>query len=228
MEDVLDVYSQPHSAGEKRVRVCFDERPCQLIEEVMAPLPVKPGQSQKQDYEYERQGTACLLLAYDLDTGQRYAQVREQRTKKDYAQFMDWLVQQHYSQADKIHLVQDNLNTHQAGSFYQYLPLQRAYELKNKFVFHYTPIHASWLNMVEIEFSALARQCLDRRIATIDTLRGEVLAWMKKRNEKKVKINWLFDTPKARTKLKRHYYKVNPENEPFLNSDKNTITVSSN
>ncbi len=195
------------------------------------------GKPQKQDYEYERKGTACILLAYDLDTGQRYVQVRERRTKQDYAQFMDWLVKEHYSEAAKIHLpdtlsnigfVQDNLNTHQAGSFYQYLPLERAHELKNKFVFHYTPLHASWLNMVEIEFSALSRQCLDRRIATIDTLRREVLAWMKERNEKKVKINWLFDTPKARTKLQRHYLKVNPANETMVNSDNNTIADSNN
>lgn len=229
MEDVLDVYSQQSTVGEKPlVRVCFDERPCQLIDEVMTPLPVKPGRSQKQDYEYERKGTACLLLAYDLDTGQRYAQVREQHTKQDYAQFMDWLVKEYYPQADKIHLVQDNLNTHQAGSFYEYLSLERAYELKNKFVFHYTPIHASWLNLVEIEFSALARQCLDRRIATIDTLRREVLAWMKERNDQQVKIHWLFDTPKARTKLQRHYLKVNPANETMVNSDNNTIVDSNN
>ena len=164
MEDVLDVYSQQSAVGEKPlVRVCFDERPYQLIDEVMTPLPVKPGKAQKQDYEYERKGTACILLAYELDTGQRYAQVRQQRTKQDYAhkqdyaQFMDWLVKEYYRQADKIQLVQDNLNTHQAGSFYEYLPLERAYELKTKFVFHYTPLHASWLNMAEIEFSALAR-----------------------------------------------------------------------
>lgn len=232
MEDVLDVYTpkqtsqNPQQAVE--VRLCFDERPCQLIGEVITPLPMQTGQPQKQDYEYERKGTACVLLAYDLDSGQRYVQVREQRTKKDYAQFMDELVQQHYPQAHKIHLVQDNLNTHHAGSFYEHLPLERAYSLKNKFVFHYTPLHASWLNMAEIEFSALAKQCLDRRIADLTILREEVIAWMKERNEKKVKINWLFDTPKARSKLTRHYFKVNPDNERCLQDNYIPICHSNN
>ncbi len=244
MEDVLDVYSQQAPATSQplqepvenqqpveaveQVRLCFDERPCQLIGQVIAPLPMQSGKPLRQDYEYERKGTACVLLAYDLDSHQRYVQVREQRTKKDYAHFMDWLVKEHYPRAQTIHLVQDNLNTHQAGSFYEHLPLERAYELKHKFIFHYTPIHASWLNMAEIEFSALAKQCLDRRIEHIDTLRREVLAWAKKRNEKKVKVNWLFDTPKARTKLKRHYCKVNPVNEDTLNPDNNTITRYNN
>lgn len=229
MEDVLDVYSQQHPVGGKPlVRLCFDERPCQLIDDVVTPLPVKPGKSQKQDYEYERKGMACVLLAYDLDSGKRYVEVQEQRTKKEYAFFWDRLLREHYPEADTIHLVQDNLNTHQPGSFYEYLPLERAHELKNRLVFHFTPIHGSWLNMAEIEFSALSKQCLDRRIAHIATLRREVLAWVKERNEKKVKINWLFDTPKARIKFKRHYIKVNPENEPFLNSDNNTNSISSN
>ena len=239
MEEILDVYSQPvadqpvadqpvaaigdsSSEPASTVRLCFDERPCQLIGQVMAPLPMQAAKPLKQDYEYERNGTACVLLAYDLDSHQRYVQVREQRTKKDYAQFMDWLVKEHYPKAQKIHLVQDNLNTHQAGSFYQHLPLQRAYELKHKFLFHYTPLHASWLNMAEIEFSALSKQCLDRRIEDIDTLRREVLAWSKERNQNKVKIHWLFDTPKARAKFKRHYCKVTPDHEPFLNADNTT------
>jgi hypothetical protein len=226
MEDGLDVYSKP--SDEKQARIVFDERPCQLLEQVVTPIPMQRGKPQKQDYEYERKGTACVLLAYDLDTHQRYMEVREQRTKKDYAQFMDQLLKEHYPHIEKIHLVQDNLNTHQAGSFYEHLPLERAYELKNKFIFHYPPIHASWLNMAEIEFSALSKQCLDRRIADITTLKREVLTWMKERNEKKVKINWLFDTPKARIKLKRHYTKVNPNNDPFLNSDNNTNFTSNN
>lgn len=210
MEEVLDVYAQPVEQG--RARLCFDERPCQLLGEVLAPLPPSPGKVAKQDYEYERNGTACVLLAYDLDTHQRYVQVREQRTKKDYAEFMDWLLKTHYPDLEKIDLVQDNLNTHQAGSFYEWLPVERAHEMKNKLVFHYTPKHGSWLNMAEIEFSALAKQCLDRRIPTLEILEQEVLAWAKERNEEKVKINWLFDTPKARTKLKRHYVKLNPKN----------------
>jgi len=210
MEDVLDLYGQV--GDPTHPRVCFDERPCQLLGEVLTPLPTVPGQSAKQDYEYERNGTACVLLAYDLDTHQRYVQVCKQRTKKDYAEFMDWLLKTHYPEIQQLHLVQDNLNTHQAGSFYEWLAVERAREMKNKLVFHYTPKHGSWLNMAEIEFSALAKQCLDRRIATIEALEQEVQAWTQERNEKKVKINWLFDTPKARTKLKRHYVKLNPKN----------------
>jgi len=161
-----------------------------------------------------------VLLAYDLDTHQRYLQLPEQRTKKDYAELMDWLLKTHYPDVEKMDLVQDNLNTHQAGSFYEWLAVERAHEMKNKLVFHYTPKHGSWLNMAEMEFSALAKQCLDGRIATLETLEKEVLAWTQERNEKRVKINWLFHTPKARTKFKRHYLKINPEN--------NTISDSSN
>jgi hypothetical protein len=211
MEDVLDLYSQVGSPTQPRI--CFDERPCQLLGEVLA-----PGQPLRQDYEYERNGTACVLLAYDLDTHQRYVQVREQRTKKDYAEFMDWLLKTHYAEIQHIHLVQDNLNTHQAGSFYEWLSVERAHQMKNQLIFHYTPKHGSWLNMAgAIEFSALSKQCLDRRIATIETLEQEVLAWTQARNEKKVRINWLFDTPKARAKFKRHYVKLNPQNSTIPN-----------
>jgi hypothetical protein len=217
MEDVLDVYAQP--AEGLIARLCFDERPCQLLGEVLAPLPPAPGQPTRQDYEYERNGTACVLLAYDLDTQQRYVQVRKQRTKKDYAEFMDWLLKTHYSEKQQVHLVQDNLNTHQAGSFYERLAVERAHQMKNQLTFHYTPKHGSWLNMAEIEFSALAKQCLDRRIATIEALEQEVLAWIQERNEKKVPIKWLFDTPKARTKLKRHYVKLNPNNNTIPDSN---------
>ena len=124
-------------------------------------------------------------------------------TKKDYAEFMDWLLNTHYPEIEQINLVQDHLNTHQAGSLYEWLAVERVHEMKNKLVFHYTPKHGSWLNMAEREFSALAKQCLDRRIPTLETLEQEVLAWTKEGNEKKVKINWLFDPPKARTKLKK-------------------------
>lgn len=232
MEDVLDVYTSKQTSENPQqtleVRLCFDERPCQLIGEVITPLPMQAGKPKREDYEYERQGTAVVLLAYDIDTGQRYVQVREQRTKKDYAQFMDWLVQQHYPQAYQIHIVQDNLNTHHAGSFYEHLPLERAYTLKNKFIFHYTPLHASWLNMAEIEFSALTKQCLDRRMASLTLLREEVIAWMQERNKKKVKIKWLFDTPKARSKLTRHYRKVNPDNQLCLQANYIPISDSNN
>lgn len=217
MEDVLDLYHTP--VKEKEARMVFDERPCQLIGDIIVPLPMEPDKVVRQDYEYERKGTACILLAYDLDTHMRYVEVRKRRTKEDYAQFMQTLMDTHYSHKEKVHIVQDNLNTHQMGSFYQHLDIHQAHALKNKCVFHFTPKHGSWLNMAEIEFSALGKQCLDRRIASIEELDKEVLAWVKERNEKKVRINWLFDTPQARCKLKRHYIKVNPMNDPILNSN---------
>ena len=167
---------------------------------------------------YKRNGTAVVLLAYDLDSGQRYAEVRQQRTKRDYAEFMQHLRLQDYPHVQQIHVLQDNLNTHQAGSFYDRFDALTAHQLSRQFTFHYTPIHASWLNMAEIEFAALSKQCLDRRIGDLSTLEKEVEAWVKDRNQQGIKINWLFDTPQARKKLKRHYVKINPEN--------NTIIVS--
>jgi len=210
MEDVLDLYEQPAQPGV--VRLCFDERPCQLLEEVYAPLPLAAEHGQREDYEYVRKGTACVLLAYDLDTGQRYVQVRAQRTKADYAQFVDWLLASHYPQAARIELVQDNLNTHAYSSFYQHLPAQRASQLRQTLHFHFTPKHASWLNMAEIEFSALARQCLNRRIADLPTLQTETLAWAQERNRHAVKIHWSFTAAQARTSLASWYHKVNPAN----------------
>lgn len=216
MEAVLDFYAQP--TDPQNPRLCFDERPCQLVADVLAPLPAQPGKVAKQDNEYIRKGTAVVLLAYDLDTGQRYVEVRQRRTKRDYAEFMHHLRLQHYPNAQQIHVLQDNLNTHQAGSFYERFDAVRAHELANHFVFHYTPKHASWLNMAEIEFAALSKQCLDRRIGDIVTLEKEVLAWAEARNQEAVKINWLFDTPQARTKLKRHYVKINSENSIIISS----------
>ena len=164
-----------------------------------------------------------MLLAYDLDKGTRYVQVRERRTKKDYAQFMDWLVKEHYPHCQQVQLVQDNLNTHNASSFYEHLPAQRAGELASKIRFHYTPKHASWLNMAEIELSALAKQCLERRIKDFSTLEREVLAWKvlawsKQRNEQKVKIHWSFTVQTARVTLASKYQKVNPDNFTYSNN----------
>lgn len=141
MEDVLLVYSQPTMPG--RARICFDERPCQLLDDVIAALPVQPGKVAKEDNEYVRKGTCVVLLAYDLDTGKRYTQVRQQRTKADYAQFMDHIISTYYTEVEAIDLVQDNLNTHTYGSFYEHLPLARARLLSRKLVFHFTPKHGS-------------------------------------------------------------------------------------
>jgi hypothetical protein len=210
MEDVLDLYAR--SADQTVARICFDERPCQLLGDVLAPLPMTPGHSHKQDYEYKRQGTAVILLAYDIDRGQRYLQVRARRTKADYADFMEWLVRTHYPTTPKIQVVQDNLNTHTYGSFYEHLPCAVAHELCNQLEFHFTPKHASWLNMAELEFAALGKQCLDRRIESQDRLEHEALAWQAERNHQAIRIEWSFTTNMARQKLSRHYKTVNPNN----------------
>jgi hypothetical protein len=215
MENVLELYAG--DPANDTARVGFDERPCQLLEDILAPLPMKEGKVEKQDYEYKRGGTAVIMLAYDFDTGQRYTQVREQRTKKDYAEFMEWLVKEHYGHVAKVELVQDNLNTHCYGSFYDHLPAQEARLLCQKLNFHFTPKHGSWLNVAEIEFSALARQCLNRRIESIEKLRHEVDAWSKDRNKEAVKVHWSFTVDVARQKLARQYHKVNQNNNISIN-----------
>ncbi len=203
LEDVLDVYHQP--AQVEVVRLCFDERPCQLLGQVLTPIPAKPNATQKEHQEYLRNGVCNVLLAYNIDTGQRHVQVTPTKTKADYAQFMDWLVREHYPQAATIQLVQDNYSTHSYGAFYEHLPLDTARALRQTLDFHYTPKHGSWLNMAEIEFSALSRQCLDRRIGSQQVLEQEVLLWVAKRNAAAVKVNWSFTTEKARDKLKNRY-----------------------
>jgi transposase len=210
MEDVLGVYGQ--AAEEQVVRLCVDERPCQLLDEVVQPLLMKEGKSKRLDNEYERKGTCCLFLAYDLERGLRFTQVREHRGKADYAAFMDWVIRQYDGDTQKILLVQDNLNTHTKGAFYEHLPLKRASELSKLLELHFTPKHGSWLNMVEIEFSALVRQCLNHRIGSITQLKKEVKAWVKQRNQKKLKIHWSFTVKEAREKLYSWYKKVNPKN----------------
>jgi hypothetical protein len=210
MEGVLRLYEQPAAPG--TVRLCMDERPCQLLGEVMTPLPVKPGVPKRVDHEYSRAGTCVVLLAYDIDKGMRYAEVREQRTKKDYAQFIDKIISEHYREANNIKLVQDNLNTHTKGSFYEHLSVQRAGELSTLIDFVYTPKHGSWLNMAEIEFSALSRQCLDTRIANTDQMKQTVQAWTDNRNLHEVKIHWSFTVDNAREKMASRYLKVNNNN----------------
>lgn len=160
-----------------------------------------------------------MAPATRLDTGQRYVEVRQQRTKRDYAEFMQTLLVDHYPDAECVHGLQDNLNTHQVGCFYERFDAVRAHQLSNRLALHYTPTHASWLNMAELEFAALSKQCLDRRIGDLATLEKEVLAWAQARNQAGVKINWLFDTPQARKKLKRHYVKLNAENSTIIESN---------
>lgn len=210
MEDILDLYAE--EAQVNMPRICFDERPCQLIADVLSPLPPKPNCSQKEHQEYLRKGVCNVLLAYDMDTGKRYLRVTKTKNKADYAQFMKWLIETHYPDVDKIKLVQDNYNTHSYGAFYENLPPEEARQLKKKLEFHYTPKHASWLNMAEIEFSALARQCLDRRIATMEKLESEALIWQENRNKKAIKVNWTFTTETAREKLTKRYKEFNTQN----------------
>ncbi len=204
MEDVVDVYQLPYDP--LRPLICFDELPFQLLGDKLVPIPMKPGKLYKYDYHYERKGTCTIFVAVEPLTGWRFVQVRERRTKVDYALFMAEMLQQpRFSLVEHIKLVQDNLNTHNASSFYEAFEPQLAHQLKNKFEYHYTPINGSWLNMAEIELSAISRQCLNRRIPKQEMLESEVSACVKERNEKRIKINWRFTTNDARVKLERHY-----------------------
>jgi hypothetical protein len=207
MEHLLWLYAQPYDA--RYPVICFDERPCFLIGEVVAPF--HDGHLKKEHYAYEKNGACTLLAAIEPLTGQRLALVLPHRTKKEYTEFCQALVAL-YPTAIKLHVIQDNLNTHNASAFYENLPADEAFALAQKIEFHYTPKSASWLNMIEIEFSALSRQCLNRRIATIDVLRDEVLALVTARSDQKIKIHWQFSLEKARIKLNRHYEKVQAEN----------------
>lgn len=212
MEDVLAVYNRPIQV--KRARLAFHERPCQLLDDVVAALPVKPGKVAKEDNEYVRQGTCVVLLAYDLDSGIRYTQVRKRGTKADYAEFMQRIIEAYYADTEYIDLIQDKLNTHTYGSFYEHLPLAQARSLSGKLTFHFTPKHGSWLNVAEIEFSALARQCLNRRIGSLDVLGEQVDLWTTEGNQRAVKVHWSFTVGTAEDKLKRWYEQVNPGNKP--------------
>ncbi len=205
MEDVLDQYEQPNDP--KHPLICMDEMPCQLIDNVLVPVPPKPGKPQRIDYEYRRNGTCCVFIAFDPNAGNRMIRVKEHRTKADYADFMKELAQR-YPDAEYLKVVQDNLNTHSASSFYEALPPEEAFELAKKFEFHFTPKKGSWLNMAEIEFSALSRQCLNRRIGDIKTLAFEVGACEQDRNNAKVTVRWKFTKTKAREKFNRHYLKI--------------------
>jgi len=202
MEDVLDLYEQPYDP--KRPIICFDERPCQLIGDAIIPIPMKPGSPKKEHYEYIRNGTCCIFLAFEPLAGKRLVCVKDHRTMVDYANFMK-LLALNYPDAESIVLVQDNLNTHTAGSFYDALPPDEAFQLARRFEYHYTPKKGSWLNMAEIELSALSKQCLDRRIGNIKTMADEVNAWQQERNEIKASVKWRFNKDNARIKLQRRY-----------------------
>jgi transposase len=213
MEVILQLYALPQDPHFPVV--CFDERPCFLIGEAIDPLPLQSGQVRKEHYAYQKNGSCSLLAAIEPLTGKRIVRIYLQRTKKEFTLFCQALAAA-YPRAKKIRLVLDNLNTHHAGSFYQHLPAAEAFALAQRFEFHYTPKSASWLNMIECEFSAIARQCLNRRIPTIKRLEKEVLAIIKERNEKKIKINWQFSIDSARNKLNRHYQSVLADNSKYI------------
>ena len=165
---------------------------------------MEPGKPKRRDYHYKRNGVCTVFIAFEPLTGRRFVQVRKQRTKKDYAEFMQWVTAQ-YPRAETIVVVQDNLNTHNPGSFYQAFAPEQAFALAQRFEMHYTPTKASWLNMVEIELSILSKQCLDRRIADMETLEREALAWVEERNARRATIHWQFTKDKAREKFSRFY-----------------------
>ncbi len=203
MEEVLDVYTQPHDPG--MPLVCLDEASKQLVSETRTPLPMEPGQPQRVDYEYERNGTANLFMLFAPLEGFRHVEVTDRHTAIDYANILKYLSDTLLPKARKIRLVQDNLNTHGKASLYQAFPPAEAKRLAERFEWHYTPKHGSWLNMAESELGVLASQCLDRRIPDKETLIREVAAWQASRNKNQTKANWRFTTTDARIKLKHLY-----------------------
>ena len=203
MEDILEVYTRPHDGS--RPLVCLDETSKQLIAETRTPIPMKPGQPARYDYEYKRGGTQSLFMLFAPLEGWRCVKVKNQRTSKDYAHVLKDLSDAYFANAEKIILVQDNLNTHTPASLYEAFEPQEAQRLVKRFEWHYTPKHGSWLNMAEAELAILAKQCLDQRIKDQATLKAEVGAWLAKRNTAHAKADWRFTTKDARIKLKSLY-----------------------
>jgi hypothetical protein len=203
MEDVLEVYTRPTDPNQPLV--CFDELSKQQVKEVRTPIPPAPGQPERYDYEYERNGTSNLFMFFAPLLGWRHATVTDRRTAVDFAHCMRDLVDVHFPDAPRITLVADNLNTHALASLYKAFAPAEARRIWERLEVHYTPKHGSWLNMAEIELSVLARQCLDRRIPDRETLTQEVAAWEAERNARGVIADWRFTTADARIKLKRLY-----------------------
>jgi transposase len=206
LEDVLEVYKLPDDP--KRPLICMDEMPKQLLADKQDSFPCQAGQPARQDYGYERHGVADLFMLFEPLAGKRFVEVTEKRRKVEWATVMKQLSDVLYPQAEKIMVVLDNLNTHTPSAFYENFEPAEARRLVERFEFHFTPKHGSWLNMAEIELSALVRQCLDRRLPDIETLTDEVQAWQQQRNDEVVKVLWQFTTSDARTKLKHLYPKI--------------------
>ena len=203
MEDVLELYAQP--ADRKQPVVCFDESPTQLIGETRSPVPAKPGQLERYDYEYRRNGTVNLFVFLDAHRPWRHVKVTDQRTAHDFAQCMRDLVDVHYPKAQRIRVVLDNLSTHTAAALYQSFAPEEARRILRRLEFHYVPKHASWLNMVEIEIGVLRGQCLDRRLGERAQLESEIRAWQRQRNDSGARIRWMFTPEKARAKMGHAY-----------------------
>lgn len=203
MEDVLDLYTQAPDPA--RPVVCFDESPTQLIGEVCTPIPAAPGRIERYDCEYKRNGTANLFVFLDAHRPWRHVKVTARRTNQDFAHCMRELIDEHFPEAQRTRVVLDNLSTHSPAALYQTFEPAEARRILKKLEFHYTPKHASWLNMVEIEIGVLRTQCLDRRIESREYLTAEIQAWQNQRNVSRARINWMFSTEKARTKLAKAY-----------------------
>ncbi len=202
MERVLDVYRRPYNADIPVV--CMDETPRQLIRETRTPIPSRPGQPERQDYEYERCGVCNVFMASEPLAGKRMTKVTERKTKVDWAKFLQDIAGR-YQDAQKITLVMDNLNTHSPGALYETFPPEQAKALWDRFEFVYTPKHGSWLNVAEIELNVMISQCLDRRIDSVPELHKQVAAWQERRDQIRAKVNWQFTAEDARVKLKRLY-----------------------
>lgn len=203
MEDVLEVYTRSYNPA--RPQICMDEINTQLLADIRDPLPMEPGQPARQDYEYERQGGCNVFLACEPLTGQRSTLVAAHRGKQEWAEFIRQLADEHYPEAEKIVLVMDNLNTHTLAALYEVFPVAQARRLCQRFEVHYTPKHASWLNMAEIDLSALDRQCLSQRLASLEIATQQVAAWTARRNQRQVTITWRFTAEDASIKLKHLY-----------------------
>lgn len=203
MEDVLDLYATP--ADPNAPKVCFDECPYQLLDEVREPLPMQPAQPRRYDCEYEREGTCNLFLWLEPHLGWRPVEGKQRRTKVDFAQSMKELVDVHFPEAPLIRVILDNLNPHTPGSLYEAFEPEEARRIARRLEFHYTPKHGSWLNMAEIEFSVLARQCLKQRLPSMERVRQAIEPWQTTRNAHRVQVQWRFTTADAREKLHRLY-----------------------
>jgi len=203
MEDVIDLYHEPYDA--QRPLVCMDEQPRQLIRETRIPVPAARGRPAREDFEYEREGTANLFLVVEPLAGWRHVEVTERRTSVDWARQIRWLLDERYPAVQQVRLVCDNLNTHKIASLYEAFEPEEARRLARRLEIHYTPKHGSWLDIAEVELSALSHQCLDRRIPDASTLKSEVAAWEQDLNSRQRGVDWRFTTRDARIKLKRLY-----------------------